>query len=43
MIELDPFTDDFLVMGSDGLFDKFTSTEVVNFIRNKLAINPVGD
>jgi serine/threonine protein phosphatase PrpC len=25
MIELDPFVDEFIVMGSDGLFDKFTS------------------
>lgn len=25
MIELDPFADEFIVMGSDGLFDKFTS------------------
>lgn len=43
MIELDPFTDDFIAMGSDGLFDKFSSQEVVNFIKNKLVLNPTGE
>lgn len=25
MIEIDPMTDEFIIMGSDGLYDKFTS------------------
>ena len=25
LIEIDPFIDDFIVMGSDGLYDKFSS------------------
>jgi serine/threonine protein phosphatase PrpC len=37
MMEIDPFTDDFIIMGSDGCFDKFTSQEVITFIRNKVA------
>lgn len=32
MLEIDPFSDDFIIMGSDGLFDKFTSQEAVNFV-----------
>ena len=41
MLELDPFTDEFFVMGSDGLYDKFTSQEVVSFIKSKLAAMPL--
>jgi serine/threonine protein phosphatase PrpC len=40
MMELDPFTDDFIIVGSDGLFDKFTSQEVVTFINAKLQQDP---
>jgi len=43
MTEIDPFTDDFIVMGSDGVFDKFTSQEVVTFIRNKIAASDYSD
>ena len=43
MVEMDPFTDDFIIMGSDGLYDKHTSQEVVTFIKNKLHLNPVMD
>jgi serine/threonine protein phosphatase PrpC len=35
-IDLDPFIDDFIVVASDGLYDKFSSQEAVNFIRTKL-------
>ena len=37
MIEIDPFIDDFIIMGSDGLYDKFTSQEVVLYVRQKLS------
>lgn len=43
MLELDPFTDDFFVMGSDGLYDKFTSQEVINFIKSKLSVMAAQD
>jgi serine/threonine protein phosphatase PrpC len=43
MMEFDPLTDDFLVLGSDGVFDKFTSQEVVTFIRNKIAASDYSD
>ena len=37
ILDIDPFTDDFFVMGSDGLYDKFTSQEIVIYIRNKIS------
>lgn len=40
LMDIDPFIDDFIVMGSDGLFDKFSSQEVVNYIRTKLVNMP---
>jgi len=40
VIDLDPFTDDYIVMASDGLFDKATSQEVVSFISEKLSLMP---
>jgi serine/threonine protein phosphatase PrpC len=43
MIEIDPFTDDFILLGSDGVFDKFTSQEVVSFVRNKVAASDYSD
>ena len=43
MTELDPFTDDYIIMGSDGLFDKFTSQEVITFIKGKLQPDSTGD
>jgi len=39
-IELDPFIDDFIVLASDGLYDKFTSQEAVSYIRTKLGNMP---
>lgn len=38
---LDPFTDEFLLMGSDGLYDKYSSQEAVNVVRKKLADMPM--
>lgn len=43
MIEIDPFTDDFILLGSDGVFDKFTSQEVVSFVRNRVAASDYSD
>lgn len=40
MLELDPFTDDFIIMGSDGLYDKFASQEVINFVKGRLSQMP---
>lgn len=34
--DFDPTKDEFIVMGSDGLFDKFKSQEAVNFIRERM-------
>lgn len=39
-IDIDPFIDDFIVVASDGLYDKLTSQDVVNFIRTKLGTMP---
>lgn len=39
MVEIDPFIDDFIVLASDGLFDKFTSEECVSYIRAKMGNN----
>lgn len=36
MTEIDPFNDDFFIMGSDGLYDKFKSEEVIAFCKNLL-------
>ncbi|CDW79355.1 ppp1r13b protein [Stylonychia lemnae] len=43
LMDIDPFIDDFIVIGSDGLYDKFSSQEVVNFIRAKLGAMPLMD
>ncbi len=43
LLEIDPFIDDFIVIGSDGLYDKFSSQEVVTFIRTKLGQMPFMD
>ncbi len=37
MVEINPQTDDFLILASDGLYDRFTSKEVVELIRDKLS------
>ena len=37
MIEINPQTDDFLLLASDGLYDRFTSKEVVELVREKLS------
>jgi protein phosphatase 2C family protein 2/3 len=34
--DFNPFTDEFIILASDGLFDKFTSQEAVDFIREKM-------
>jgi serine/threonine protein phosphatase PrpC len=38
---IDPDIDDFILLASDGLFDRFTSQECVNLARGKLASMPV--
>lgn len=35
-IDIDPFIDDFILVASDGLFDKFSSQEAIDFVRAKL-------
>jgi serine/threonine protein phosphatase PrpC len=40
IIDIDPFIDDFIVIGSDGLYDKMSSSEVVTYIRTKLGNMP---
>lgn len=40
IMDIDPFIDDFIVLGSDGLYDKLSSQEVVDFIRTKLVNMP---
>jgi serine/threonine protein phosphatase PrpC len=36
MVEIDPFIDDFIVLASDGLYDKFSSQECVAYVRTKI-------
>jgi protein phosphatase 1G len=36
VVDLDPRRDDFLLLASDGLFDRFTSQECVKLVRSKL-------
>ena len=38
---IDQLKDEFLLLASDGLFDRFTSQECVNIIREKLIQMPV--
>lgn len=38
---LDPEKDEFLLLASDGLFDRFSSQECVNIVREKLGQMPV--
>ena len=38
---INPETDDFFLLASDGLFDRFTSQECVNLARTKLAAMPM--
>jgi len=40
MLEYDPFIDDFFLLASDGLFDKFSSQEAVDYVRQKLMTMP---
>jgi pyruvate dehydrogenase phosphatase len=42
MLRVDP-DDQFLIIGSDGLFDFFTNDEVVNHIHQFLCDHPAGD
>jgi len=41
VVTIDQLKDDFLLLASDGLFDRFTSQECVNIIREKLIQMPV--
>lgn len=34
--DIDPVDDEFILIASDGLFDKFSSQEAVNFVRERL-------
>ena len=36
VVDLDPRRDDFILLASDGLFDRFTSQECVKLVRSKL-------
>jgi serine/threonine protein phosphatase PrpC len=37
VIDLNPNTDDFLLLASDGLFDRFSSDECVQIVKEKLS------
>jgi len=37
VVDLNPQSDDFLLLASDGLFDRFTSQDCVRIVRQKLA------
>lgn len=41
--EINPFTDDFILMGSDGLFDKLSSQECCTFIRSEMSSMKYGE
>ena len=41
MTTIDPEQDEFILLASDGLFDRFTSYECVNLARDKLCTMPV--
>ena len=36
VVDIDPNTDDFFLLASDGLFDRFSSQECVSVVREKL-------
>jgi len=36
-------TDEFILLGCDGLYDVFTSMECITFVRDKLAQMPIGE
>ena len=38
--EIDPFQDEFVVLGSDGLFEKMKSRDVVGFVRERIVGKP---
>lgn len=38
--DIDPFQDEFIVMGSDGLFEKMRSKDVIKFVRQRLVNKP---
>jgi serine/threonine protein phosphatase PrpC len=40
-IEIDYLQDEFIVLACDGLFDVFTSQQVVDFVRGKLSETPM--
>jgi len=39
-IELDPGTDDFLILACDGLWDVYSSQQAVDYVREKLSAMP---
>mmetsp|Transcript_104402 Transcript_104402/g.144483 ORF Transcript_104402/g.144483 Transcript_104402/m.144483 type:complete len:116 (+) Transcript_104402:796-1143(+) len=39
-LESDPENDEFILLASDGLFDKFSSQESVEYIKNKMKTMP---
>lgn len=41
MTILDPMRDDFVLLASDGLFDRFSSEECVTIIRERLSAMPI--
>lgn len=41
VVTLDPVKDDFILLASDGLYDRFTSSECVNIVKEKLSQMPL--
>lgn len=41
VVDINPASDDFLILASDGLFDRFSSEECVNIVRQDLSKMPV--
>ena len=41
VVDINPASDDFLLLASDGLFDRFNSKECVQVVRQKLASMPL--
>jgi len=41
MMSIDPMKDHFVLLASDGLFDRFSSEECINIVKEKLAAMPL--
>jgi serine/threonine protein phosphatase PrpC len=41
VVDINPGSDDFLILASDGLFDRFSSEECVKIVRQNLSAMPV--